>query len=189
MQVEQLPGQVADEPVGVVRLQDHLHDVPDRPLGEQHQLGRGRGADRLADRLDDGPCLHCPGAALLIAEVRARPQPRGRSPPATGTDLPTRGSPPGGPPEQRRGGARRPCRRSPGGPRGRPCRSACRGRQDRGAESVDSWRMLAAHRLATVLGGHRHLQVRPTLRPPRSECWSHSYGCRDEPAIASTQRA
>ncbi|MGH9077548.1 MAG: hypothetical protein ACRDY0_08880 [Acidimicrobiales bacterium] len=75
VQVEQCTSQVADQPVGVVRLEDHLHDVPDRPLDQQHQLGVGRRADCLVDRLHDGPCLHSPAAALSVAEVPARVQP------------------------------------------------------------------------------------------------------------------
>lgn len=74
MQLEQFTSQVANQPVGIVRLEYHLHDVPDRPLDQQHQLGRGGRANCLADRLHDGPCLHGPAAALPVAEVPARPQ-------------------------------------------------------------------------------------------------------------------
>jgi hypothetical protein len=74
----------------------------------------------------------------------------GRSPPGAGKDPRTRGPRSGGPPERRPRNARRPCRRSAACPRGRPSRSARRGRQPRGAERVDSSRMLAAHRLPTV---------------------------------------
>jgi hypothetical protein len=41
VQVEQLTRQVADHPVGVIRLEDHLHDMPDRPFGQRNQLGGG----------------------------------------------------------------------------------------------------------------------------------------------------
>jgi len=71
VQHQEIAGQVPDQPVGVVGVHDHFHDVTDRAL---HQLDQrpGRGSiDRLCEFGDDRPSGAGPSCAFPGAEEPA----------------------------------------------------------------------------------------------------------------------
>jgi hypothetical protein len=72
VQRQQLAGQIADQPGGVIRMLDHLHHVTD---GSLHQLDQRAGRRRAYGYLqfhDDGPGRACPLHAFAVVEEPSR---------------------------------------------------------------------------------------------------------------------
>ena len=72
VQGQQVAGQIADQPVGIVRMQDDLDDVTDRPLQQLDQRPRRALGDDLLQLGDDRPSGVGPSCALAVAEEPAR---------------------------------------------------------------------------------------------------------------------
>ncbi len=75
VQVQHLGGQAPDQTVGVVSVQDHLHQVADRPLQQLHQRARRRRLHGALELGDDRPSRHRPARAFPIVEKPAGPEP------------------------------------------------------------------------------------------------------------------
>jgi hypothetical protein len=74
VQRQQLARQVPDQPVRIVRMHDHLHDMTHRPLQQPDQLSRRRLVDGLLQLGDNRPPGARPSCALAIVEEPARAQ-------------------------------------------------------------------------------------------------------------------
>lgn len=73
--LQELAREIPDRPVGVVGAHDHLHDMPDRTLGQDDNVPRRRGRGNQAQLLNDRPRRACPLRALPVSQEPPRPQP------------------------------------------------------------------------------------------------------------------
>ncbi len=73
--VKQFAHEIADRPVGIVGVHDHLHDMPDRTLHQDDKILRRRRRGSQTQLFHDRPRGSCPLRALAISEEPPRPQP------------------------------------------------------------------------------------------------------------------
>lgn len=75
MNLQQLTHKIADHAIGVIGMQDHLHDMPDRTLEQNDKIPRRARHRHHAQLLDDRPRRARPLRALAVTQEPARPQP------------------------------------------------------------------------------------------------------------------